>query len=118
MALRFWKRFNTVGITDTMDGLGSSKVPGVLEDGENHPSTESASLYIQEHWLTNIHRLASIQNAMASTHNRTSEICQETLKQLMNNETVSDRYLLGLAWTLIQIENKERENDKKTTTTE
>lgn len=32
--------------------------------------------------------------------NRTAEICHETMRRLLNGEPVSDRYALGLMWTL------------------
>lgn len=32
--------------------------------------------------------------------NRLAEVCSETISRLINNQPVSDRYLLGLAWAM------------------
>jgi hypothetical protein len=39
--------------------------------------------------------------------NRLAEICSGTLNRLMTGKPVSDRYLLGLAWTIRKMEEKE-----------
>jgi hypothetical protein len=41
--------------------------------------------------------------------NRLAEVCSETLNRLLNSQPVSDRYILGLAFTVMQAEL----NDKK-----
>ena len=44
--------------------------------------------------------LLLLQEAFASCaieNNRLAQICGETLRRLLNNEPVSDRYLMGLA---------------------
>ena len=84
---------------------------GELELKEPHPASESAMIYISS---LGLHKLFEYQEAFASTAiegNRTSEICHETLRRLLNHEIVSDRYLLGLAWI---IRNLEESNSEET----
>ena len=73
---------------------------GTLKDGEPHPAAESARDYIAS---LGFKKLAMWQEAFASCaieNNRLGEVCSETLGRLMKGEPVSDRYLLGLAWTI------------------
>lgn len=76
---------------------------GTLETGEYHPSANSAMKYIREYIAIDPYILEAITST-ALSGNRTSELCYETLRRIMNDEPVSDRYLLGLAWFLKQIE--------------
>ena len=73
---------------------------GTIKDGEYHPAADDAMRYIKglpiDELMTWIEAFAS--SAMAG--NRLAEICSETLRRLTDNEPVSDRYLLGLAWTI------------------
>lgn len=75
--------------------------PGTLADGEFHPSAPDAMSYINR---IPVGVLMQFQEAFASTaltgENRTSEVCLETLTRILEQKPVSDRYLLGLAWTL------------------
>lgn len=83
---------------------------GELELKEPHPASESAMIYINS---LGLHKLFEYQEAFASTAiegNRTSEICHETLRRLLNHELVSDRYLLGLVWTIKTLEESRDEN--------
>lgn len=76
-----------------------------LNKGEPHPSSSSALAYISS---LGIQKLFEYQEAFATTAiegNRLSEICLGTLNRLLNKEPVSDRYLLGLAWTIMRAED-------------
>ena len=42
----------------------------------------------------------------AQTGNRQAQICMGTIRRLTSSQPVSDRYLLGLAWTILSIHNK------------
>ena len=56
-----------------------------------------------------IHDVFILKEAMAScalSGNRTAEICLGTLNRLLNNEPVSDRYLMGLALFLLDYDQK------------
>lgn len=39
-------------------------------------------------------------------NNRLAEVCGETLRRVLAQEPVSDRYLLGLVWTIRQMEEE------------
>lgn len=84
--------------------------PGALNDGEPHPAAHGALSYVKR-WLTgDFQRVARLQEALASTAlsgNRNAEICSETLNRIMNGVDVSDRYVLGLAWTMRNLEELE-----------
>ena len=74
-----------------------------LNHGEPHPAVSSAMRWIRA--LT-VEELAMWQESLSSSAiegNRTAEICSETLHRLIAGQPVSDRYLLGLAWTLSKL---------------
>lgn len=78
--------------------------PGTLKDGEYHPAASSALKYIKS---LGFHKQMIWMESFASNAiecNRLAEICGETLNRVLKNEPVSDRYLLGLAWTLKNME--------------
>lgn len=73
---------------------------GELKLGEPHPAAITARDWIASRSPENI---ALWQEAFASCGlrgNRLGEICGETLRRLLAGEPVSDRYILGLAWTM------------------
>lgn len=73
---------------------------GTLRIGEPHPAA-----FLAREWLAgqdSIWLLSGVE-ALASTAlagNRSAQICGETLRRLLNQEPVSDSYLLGLVWFL------------------
>ena len=73
---------------------------GTLAPAESHPAAYSAL-----DWLANV-PLAERMSWYESFHstaiegNRLAEVCAETLRRTMEGEPVSDRYLLGLVWTM------------------
>jgi hypothetical protein len=46
-------------------------------------------------------------NMASETGNRQAQICMGTIGRLQRSEPVSDRYLLGLAWTILSIHNQD-----------
>jgi len=71
-----------------------------LDIGEPHPAAFVAQQFIADLPPA---KLAVWQEAFASCsieNNRSGQICGETLRRLMNGEPVSDRYILGLAFTI------------------
>jgi len=79
-----------------------------LAPGEPHPSAVAAMEYIKT-----IPKFQLMQNmeAMASCAiegNRLGEVCAGTIDRLLTGQTVSDRYLLGLAWMLKYMEEGEK----------
>lgn len=80
---------------------------GTLKVGEYHPSADLAMSYILS---IPFDKLALLQESMASCAiegNRCAEVCSETLSRILGNQPVSDRYLLGLAWFLKDINEEE-----------
>lgn len=80
---------------------------GTIKEGEYHPAADSAMAWVKEWMMIDLARLLRTEEAFASTAlsgNRLAEICLETLRRLEHGEPVSDRYLLGLAWTLRNME--------------
>lgn len=77
-----------------------------LEEGEVHGGAEIAREYLNGVWFTDrmiMHREALASCALAG--NRLADICCSTLDRLDRKESVSDRYLMGLAWTIYGLEN-------------
>lgn len=84
---------------------------GTLVIGEYHPAADSAFAYVKDKLLamTDMEKMMLLES-FASTGlsgNRTAELCSETLRRIMCGEAVSDRYLLGLAWTMRQMDDIE-----------
>lgn len=85
---------------------------GTLETGETHPSAHSAMAYV----LSQIGSLGFgyTREALASnalSGNRTCEVCFETLERIITGLPISDRYLLGLAWFLKELEEERGSNE-------
>lgn len=76
---------------------------GFLEKGETHPSTQSAFIYAKARLLENPILLEAMAS-VALSGNRPAEICSETARRILSGEPVSDRYILGLAWNLMEME--------------
>jgi len=69
-----------------------------LAEGEVHPSSHSAMIYLNS---MSLQERVSLKEALASTAlsgDRQAVICLSTLERLEQKMPVSDRYLLGLAW--------------------
>src|SRR5262245_27334491 len=75
--------------------------PGTLHEGEPHPAAAQAL-----EWLKTTMGQARLHTAMeafasaAIMGNRLAEICMKTTQRILTGEPVSDRYVLGLCWTL------------------
>lgn len=72
-----------------------------LQPDEPHPAAKHAMEFLR---LLPLQELLAFQEVFASTalaNNRNSQVCGETLRRLLGGEPVSDRYLLGLAWTIL-----------------
>ena len=80
---------------------------GTLDENEPHPAAAGALTYIQEHAsITDLEAFASA----AISGNRLAEICHETLRRILHGEPVSDRYVLGLAWTIRELNQLKEES--------
>ncbi len=77
--------------------------PGTLAVGESHPAAYDAYDYITQFFTHEVRKSMLMMQALANSAlagNRSAEVCYETLQRIINKEPVSDRYLLGLAWTM------------------
>lgn len=71
-----------------------------LKFGEVHPSAIGALDYIRSIPTSDILRIREALASCSLSGNRMAEVCGGTLDRLLNGEPVSDRYVLGLAWTI------------------
>lgn len=81
--------------------------PGTLALGEFHPSAPDALKYIEGLGPLRHMVLQEAFSSCALSDNRLAEICSETLRRVMHAEPVSDRYVLGLAWYIRNMEEKD-----------
>lgn len=84
--------------------MGSDR--GTLAPTEPHPAA-----FLDKDYIASLHmdRLLSYREAFASCAiegNRLGEVCVETINRLFDKQPVSDRYLLGLAWAIRSMEDK------------
>lgn len=78
-----------------------------LEAGEPHPASTSALRYLNNLGYEKLNMYLGAFSNVAIESNRLGEICSGTLYRIIHNQPVSDRYLLGLAWTIKSMEEKE-----------
>ena len=71
-----------------------------LTPGEPHPAALAAMAWLQNIPLPELFQWKETFASLAIDNNRLSEICLGTLDRLLSGKPVSDRYLLGLAWTI------------------
>ena len=79
-----------------------------LKPGEPHPVS-----FMARSWIAKLdpEGLGVTQLALANaalSGNRSAQICSETLDRLLRGDTVSDRYVLGLAWFLMELQKNEK----------
>jgi hypothetical protein len=79
--------------------------PGTLLRGEPHPAAQSAFRYVLSLPEPQLHILAEAFASSAIDGNRYAEVCGETLRRCLAGEPVSDRYILGLAWAIKDLES-------------
>lgn len=84
---------------------------GTLSEKEPHPAIHSA-----REWLLNskvdLYLYLESFSSCAIEGNRLAEICSETLYRLLHKQPISDRYFLGLVWTIRDMEESKKKNDK------
>jgi hypothetical protein len=68
--------------------------------GEPHPAALAAMAWLQKIPLPELFQWKEAFSSLAIDNNRLAEICLGTLDRLLSGKPVSDRYLLGLAWTI------------------
>jgi hypothetical protein len=62
--------------------------------------------YISGIGLTTLYNHFEALSSCAIENNRLAEVCAETLRRILHNELVSDRYVMGLCLYFMQGENK------------
>lgn len=73
---------------------------GTLKLGEIHPITHDVVSYLRSLSVVDLMIWQESFASNAIEGNRLGEVCGETLRRFLSGEPVSDRYLLGLAWTI------------------
>ena len=81
---------------------------GELRENERHPSYELAVRYISTLPLETLMKYQESFCSCAIEGNRLGEICGTTLGKLLREEPVGERYVLGLALTLMDFEERNR----------
>ena len=79
-----------------------------LRFDEPHPMSFRALEYLSAMPIDKLYLHLESLSSCAIEGNRMAEVCAGTLKRLLHKEPVSDRYLLGLAWAIRDLE-EERE---------
>ena len=79
---------------------GSANARGELTPAEPHPAAYEAKAWIAKQPPEELLKWREAFASCAIEGNRLGEVCAETLNRLMSSQPVSDRYLLGLAWTM------------------
>ena len=74
-----------------------------LNLGEPHPAAKSALQYVLQRIQDPL--LIEAIASCAIESNRMAEICLGTINRIKEAKPVSDRYLLGLAWFLKELED-------------
>jgi hypothetical protein len=83
--------------------------PTEIRPDEFHPAARSAYRWLKGFMVSNADDYVRYRTAMsiaAASGNRQAQICMGTIDRLRASQPVSDRYLLGLAWTILSIHNK------------
>jgi hypothetical protein len=70
--------------------------PGTLQIGEYHPAADIAMNYLRSLSFQECMIWSESFASTALSGNRSSEICHETMKRILDGQPVSDRYLMGL----------------------
>lgn len=91
-------------------------LPAVLDDpstigpDEFHPAARAAYRWLKGFMITNKEQYMEYKTALAVaalSKNRQAQICVGTIERLRKSQPVSDRYLLGLCWTILYMHNTE-----------
>lgn len=78
----------------------SNEERGNLKVGEPHPAAHNAVQWIMSLPALELAKWEEAFNSCAIEGNRLAEVCAETMHRLRTGQTVSDRYVLGLAWSM------------------
>jgi hypothetical protein len=81
---------------------------GEIRAEEFHPAARSAYRWLKGFMVSNNLDYVLYRTALsiaAESGNRQAQICMGTIRRLQRGEPVSDRYLLGLVWSILVIHN-------------
>ena len=95
-----------------MNETSNETKAGDLQPGEPHPAAVDAFHWIMGKLKSGEISAPILQESFASvgmSGNRCAEVCGDTLYRILTFQPVSDRYLMGLAWTMKSMEELERE---------
>lgn len=81
-----------------------------LDISEPHPAVYKAIEYLHSLGMSKLLLYLESFSSCAIEGNRLAEVCAGTLRRFVYSETYSDRYLLGLAWTIRNIEEKNEQS--------
>jgi hypothetical protein len=101
--------FGESRMTEENSKLVEENSVGTLAPTEPHPSAFPARDYLAK--LAREGKIPLYLEAFASTAlsgNRLAEVCHETLQRMSNALPVSDRYVLGLAWAIRDMEEAQK----------
>lgn len=82
--------------------------PSEIKADEFHPAARQAYRWLKGFMVTNpadYSRCMLALSMAAVGDNRQAQICMGTVERLRTSQPVSDRYLLGLCWTIMAICN-------------
>lgn len=80
--------------------IQSEADPTELAEDEIHPVAGNCLEYIRAIPPEMLDRYRRTFALEAKDGNRLAQVCEGTLNRLLSKQPVSDRYLMGLAWTL------------------
>lgn len=76
-----------------------------LKPGENHPGAHSALRYLRSLGFAKLMLYQESFASCAIEGNRLAELCSETMSRLLKHEPIGERYLMGLAWSIRNMED-------------
>ncbi len=88
-----------------------------LEEGEAHPTSLPAEEFINSIPIGVLQKLLIELEEKAKEGNKIAQVNTFALKKFINKDKLTDRYIMGLAWTLLtmitEIEQNRSKNNKK-----
>lgn len=84
--------------------------PATIRSDEFHPAARSAYRWLKGFMITNPDDYMRTKMALqiaAESGNRQAQVCMGTINRLASSQPISDRYLLGLCWTILYLHNFE-----------
>lgn len=96
-----------------VDDDSKKKRDGTLGEKEIHPAAQIAFTYIKRVPVADLFIYLEAFASTALSGNRLSQVCYDTLDRIMNGKPVGERYVLGLAWAIRDMQEKGKWGEKK-----